>query len=102
LQPSGLLQPLPVPTLIWSDIAMDFIEALPKVNNKTVILTVVDRSSKAADFIPLGHPYTTTSVAKTVFDEIVRLHGLPSSIVSDRDPCLHQHHVAGTLSLVWN
>jgi hypothetical protein len=86
LQPSGLLQPLPVPTLIWSDIAMDFIEALPKVNNKTVILTVVDRLSKAVHFIPLGHPYTATTLANAFFDEIVRLHGLPSSIVSDRDP----------------
>jgi hypothetical protein len=86
LQPSGLLQPLSVPTLVWSDLAMDFIEALPRVNNKTIILTVVDRLSKVAHFIPLGHPYTATSVAQAFFDEVVRLHGLPSSIVSDRDP----------------
>jgi hypothetical protein len=71
--------------MIWSDIAMDFIEALPKVNNKTVILTVVDRLSKEAHFIPLGHPDTATSVAKAFFDEVVHLHGLPSSIVNDRD-----------------
>lgn len=83
---SGLLQPLPVPSLIWSDVAMDFIEGLPKVNNKSVILTVVDPLSKAAHFIPLGHPYTATTVARAFFDEIVRLHGLPESIVSDRDP----------------
>jgi hypothetical protein len=86
LQPAGLLQSLPVPTMIWNDLAMDFIEALPRVNNKTVILTVIDRLSKAAHFIPLGHPYTTTSVAKAFFDEVVRLHGFPASIVSDRDP----------------
>jgi hypothetical protein len=64
LRPSGLLQPLPVPSMIWSDLAMDFIEALPRVNNKTVILTVINRLSKAAHFIPLGHPYTATSVAR--------------------------------------
>ena len=65
---------------------MDFIEALPRVNGKTIILTVVDRFSKFAHFIPLGHLYTTASVAKAFFQDIVRLHGLPSSIVSDRDP----------------
>lgn len=65
---------------------MDFIEGLPRVNSKIVILTVVDRLSKAAHFIPLGHPYTATSVARSFFDKVVRLHGLPASIVSDRDP----------------
>jgi transposase InsO family protein len=50
-----------------------------------VILTVVDRFSKSAHFIPLGHPYSAASVAKAFFDSIVRLHGLPTSIVSDRD-----------------
>jgi hypothetical protein len=64
---------------------MDFIKALPCVNNKTMILTVVDRLSKEAHFIPLGHPYTTTLVARAFFDEVVRLHDLPSSIVSDCD-----------------
>jgi hypothetical protein len=65
---------------------MDFVEALPKVNGKTVILTVVDRLSKAAHFIPLGHPYTATTAARAFFANTVRLHGIPSSIVSDRDP----------------
>jgi transposase InsO family protein len=65
---------------------MDFIEGFPKINDKTVILTVVDRFSKAAHFITLGHPYTVTTVAHAFFTEIVRLHGIPSSIISDRDP----------------
>jgi hypothetical protein len=50
-----------------------------------VILTVVDRFSKFAHFIALSHPYSATSVAKAFFDSIVRLHGIPCSIVSDRD-----------------
>uniref|UniRef100_A0A0A9AUI7 Integrase catalytic domain-containing protein n=1 Tax=Arundo donax TaxID=35708 RepID=A0A0A9AUI7_ARUDO len=71
--------------LHWEDIAMDFIEALPRVNGKSVILTVIDRFSKFAHFIPLAHPYTAESVARVFFSEIVRLHGLPATIVSDRD-----------------
>jgi hypothetical protein len=86
LQLGGLLQPLGVPTVVWSDVAMDFVEALPKVNGKSVILTVVDRFSKAAHFIPLGHPYSATMVARVFFSEIVCLHGIPESIVSDWDP----------------
>jgi hypothetical protein len=65
---------------------MDFIEGLPKVGGKSVILTVVDRFSKYAYFIPLGHPYTAASVARAFFDGIIRLHGFLTSIVSDRDP----------------
>jgi len=90
-RPAGLLQPLDVPTQIWADISMDFIEGLPKVAGKSVILTVVDRFSKYAHFIALGHPYTATSVARAFFDGIVRLHGFPSSIVSDRDPVFTGH-----------
>ena len=70
---------------------MDFIEGLPKVSGKSVILTVVDRFSKYAHFIALGHPYTAASIARAFFDGIVRLHGFPSSIVSDRDPVFTDH-----------
>jgi transposase InsO family protein len=64
---------------------MDFIEALPKVGGKSIILIVVDRLSKYAHFIPLAHPYSATIVAQKFFSKIVRLHGLPRSIVSDRN-----------------
>jgi hypothetical protein len=64
---------------------MDFIEGFPKVGGKSVILTVVDRFSKFTHFIALSHPYSAASVAKAFFDGIVRLHGIPCSIVSDRD-----------------
>jgi len=70
---------------------MDFIEGLPKVGGKSVILTVVDRFSKYMHFITLSHPYTASSVARAFFDGIVRLHGFPTSIVSDRDPVFTSH-----------
>jgi hypothetical protein len=65
---------------------MDFIEALPRVGGKSVILTVVDRFSKYCHFIPLAHPYSAESAALVFFTDIVRLHGVPQSIVLDRDP----------------
>lgn len=83
--PVGLLQPLPIPEGVWRDLSMDFIEGLPKSNGFSVILVIVDRLTKYAHFIPVKHPYTTASIAQLFLDHIVKLHGLPSTIVTDRD-----------------
>ena len=96
LHPAGLLLPLPVPQGVWTDIALEFVEALPLVRGKSIILTVVDRFNKYCHFIPLVHPYSTESVTQAFFADIVRLHGVPQSMVSDRDPSSPGHSGASS------
>lgn len=83
--PVGLLQPLPIPKQVWEDVAMDFITGLPNSHGFTVIMVVIDRISKYAHFVALKSEYTSRTVAEAFMTNIVRLHGLPKSIVSDGD-----------------
>ena len=83
--PAGLFQTLLIPTQVWDDITMDFIEALPKSGEYDTVLVVVDRFTKFAYFIGLKHPFNATTIAVVFVKEVVRLHGFPSSIVSNRD-----------------
>jgi hypothetical protein len=81
----GLLQPLPVPDSAWKIITMDFVDGLPQSGSANCIMVVVDKFTKYNHFIPLKHPYTAQSVAKQFLNQVYKLHGLPESIVSDRD-----------------
>jgi hypothetical protein len=82
----GTLQLLLIPPIIWQDISMDFIVGLPKSGNKSVIMVVVDRLSKYAHLCALQHPFTASIVAQLFMDQVFKLHGMPHSIVSNRDP----------------
>lgn len=84
--PGGLMQPLPVPSQIWEDVSMDFITGLPKSKGYEAVMVVVDRLSKYEHFVPLKHPYSAKTLADVFVKEIIRLHGVPMSIASDRDP----------------
>uniref|UniRef100_A0A8K9UVC8 Gypsy retrotransposon integrase-like protein 1 n=1 Tax=Oncorhynchus mykiss TaxID=8022 RepID=A0A8K9UVC8_ONCMY len=84
--PAGRLRPLPIPSRPWSHIALDFVTGLPSSAGKTVILTVVDRFSKAAHFIPLAKLPSAKETAQIIIENVFRIHGLPSDVVSDRGP----------------
>ncbi|KAL0549288.1 hypothetical protein IC582_013769 [Cucumis melo] len=85
-KPAGLLQPLSIPKWKWENVSMDFITGLPRtLRGFTVIWVVVDRLTKSAHFVPGKSTYTASKWAQLYMSEIVRLHGVPVSIVSDRD-----------------
>jgi transposase InsO family protein len=67
------------------EISMDFVEGFPKSHGKDVILVVVDRLTKYAHFLPMSHPYSVHTIAQLFIDNIFKLHGMPTAIVTDRD-----------------
>ncbi|GJZ60850.1 ty3-gypsy retrotransposon protein [Tanacetum coccineum] len=82
----GLLQPLLIPTAVWEDVSMDFIMGMPVFKGLTIILVVVDRFTKYAHFGTLPTSFNASKVAELFMDMVVKHHGFPKTIVSDRDP----------------
>ncbi|GJY84736.1 retrotransposon protein, putative, ty3-gypsy subclass [Tanacetum coccineum] len=97
---SGLLQPLEIPVWKWDEISMDFVTGLPLSERHDAIWVVVDRLTKSAHFLPIRKNYGISKLAEIFQQEIVRLHGTPTSIVSDRDPKFTSHFWKG-LQKAW-
>ena len=86
-KPYGLLQPLHIPEWKWEHITMDFIfKLLPTTQRHDGIWVVVDRLTKSAHFLPIREKFSTQKLAELFMSHIVSLHGVPVSIIYDRDP----------------
>ena len=86
-KPSGLLQPLPIPEWKWEHITMDFVFKRPPTTQRhDGIWVVVDRLTKSAHFLPIREKFSPQKLAELFMNHIVSLHGVPVSIISDRDP----------------
>ena len=84
---SGLLNLIPIPQWKWNNIAMDFVSGLPLMQKEhDSVWVIIDRLTKSAHFIPVRIDYSIDRLVELYVNEIVRLHGVPLSIVSDRDP----------------
>ena len=92
LKVGGLLQPLEIPEGKWESISMDFIVGSPNTQRgHDAIWVVVDRITKMAKFILTKTTVSTPKLAQLLVDQLYRLYGLPSSIVSDRNRKFNSH-----------
>jgi transposase InsO family protein len=88
---AGLLHPLPVPERPWTHISLDLITDLPASTtfagqSADSILTIVDLFTKQAHFVPTNKTVTAVQLAQLIIEHVYRLHGLPTVMISDRDP----------------
>ena len=86
LKPAGKLVPLDVPVRKWDHVVIDFVVGMPVQDEMDTICTVVDKATKMCHFIPCSEKISAKQVAKLYWQHVGRLHGIPSVLISDRDP----------------
>ncbi|GLI61525.1 hypothetical protein VaNZ11_003906 [Volvox africanus] len=90
-KPHGHLQPMPIPDAPWEGVSMDFIVVLPKTEGGyDALVVLVNRFTKMIPLAPTTSSCTAEQTARLFFDNVVRLHGVPKSMVSD---CGTQFHL---------
>ncbi|GJW66194.1 putative reverse transcriptase domain-containing protein [Tanacetum coccineum] len=88
--PSGLLVQPEIPQWKWDNISMDFVTKLPRSSQGyDTIWVIVDRLTKSAIFLPIRETDPLEKLAKMYLKEVVARHGIPVSIICDRDPSYH-------------
>ena len=84
-KPTGKLHPLPIPIKPWDSIGMDFVGPFPEIKGYNYLWVIICRMTSMVHLVPVNTKMSATELSWKYVREIVRLHGLPSSIVSDRD-----------------
>ena len=91
-KPGGLTQEIDISTWKWDVINMEFITRLPRTRRQhDFIWVIVDRMTKSSRFLAVKTTYSTEDYARIYINEILRLHGVPLSIISDRGPQFTSH-----------
>ena len=84
-KPTGLLHSLPIPDRPLQSIGLDFMGQLPKSNNFDYLLVIINQLTSQVHLVPTTMTVTTRGIVWLILKEVMRLHGIPESIVSDRD-----------------
>jgi len=104
--PYGEMQAIQIPDEPWTDVSMDFITGLPKSKDPTTnfgynaILVIVDRFTKYAEFIPFHNTFTAKQLAFLILDRLIKHHGIPRSIISDRDKLFTSNYWTTLMALI--